>query len=246
MYYEYFYIFLAFVFVILAADVFCYERTRTLEGMVFTSEKGRKNLFTAKLCSLVCISFVTMLIFTVADVCVAYFIMGGRLLHEPIQILEVFQTSTANIDLLTFIICCNVLRFAVLVLAICLAAAVSQISRNVFVSIIIDLAVMFGMFAAFVYSMGYNTSPSDSPGEIVFDSSKFALYEKLRGFLPACLTNPMVYFEKFDYINVANYPFTRMTTCVIVTVTASVLLALFSFVRFGNVLKFIPRKAKKG
>lgn len=241
--YEYFYIFLVFVFLILSADVFCYERTRSLEGMVYTSKNGRGNLFSAKLFSLLSIAFVMMLVFTIVDVSIAYYIMGGQLMNEPLQVIKVYKSSTANITVLEFILCCSALRFSVLVLAIGLAAAVSQISRNVFVSIVADCLAMFSVFALYVYASGYEKFDAET-GASLFDSSRFALFEKLRGFLPSCLTSPMVYFEKFDYINIANYPFTRMTTCLTITIATAIVFILLAYIRYGNVLKFIPRRAK--
>lgn len=251
MYYEYFYMFLTFAFLILAADVFCYERTRSLEGMVYTSKKGRSSLFTAKLCSLLTIAFAAMAIFTIADICSASYIMGRSLLHEPVQVLEAFQTGTVNTNFLMLILCCNALRFALLALVIGLAAAVSQISRNVFISMIIDLIIAFGFFALYVYAYSYDiTNVTELPDgtydvTTTFDSTRFALYERIRAFLPPCFTNPMVYFEKFDYINVASYPLTRLTTCLFVTIAAVAVFVLFAYFRYGNVLKFIPRRAKK-
>ena len=50
MSYMYFYIVLAFAFVILAADVFCAENTHSLEAIVYTAQYGRQRLFCAKLC----------------------------------------------------------------------------------------------------------------------------------------------------------------------------------------------------
>lgn len=247
-YYEYFYVFLAFAFVILAADVFCIEKTRSLEGMVFTSKKGRSSLFAAKLGSLIILAFTAMLIFTAADICIAYYIMGKDLLFQPIQVLEAYQISTANINFITLIILCNALRFSVLVLAIGLAAGVSQISRKVFVSLCIDLAAMFGMFAVFIYSSMFEVTEiinmDTLESQTTYYSDRFALHEKLRGFLPSCLTDPMAYFEKFDYINVADYPLTRITTCLTVTTVITILFILFAYFRYGNVLKFLPHKAK--
>lgn len=243
-YYDYFYIFLAFAFIILAADVFCFENSHSMEGMVFTSKHGRRKLFVSKTLSLFSIAFITMLIFTITDVCMAYYIMGNKLILEPIQTLKVYQMSTANINFLELIIYGSLFRYALLVLVICIASGMSQISRKIFVSAILDVIVLFGMFALLVYASSYVISDPSSSGMEVFDSDKFLLFEKFRGFLPACLTRPYLYFEKFDYINIADYPFLRLTACVIVTVTASVLLALFAFVRFGNVLKFLPHKAK--
>ncbi len=233
-YYMYFYIVLAFAFVILAADVFCAENTHSLEAMVYTSKYGRQRLFCAKLCSLLFLAAVFMLVLTAADVISAYCIMGGRLLLQPVQSLEIYQSSAANISFLSLIIISGLARLLMLVFVISIAAAVSQISRKVFISLVADCLLLFVMFAFYVYSSGY-MALSDTTHSEAFDSGRFNMFEKLRAFLPTCLTQPYVYFQRFDYINLANYPFLRLTTCVIVTTAATILLLLFAYFRFGNV-----------
>ena len=240
MSYMYFYIVLAFAFVILAADVFCAENTHSLEAIVYTAKYGRQRLFCAKLCSLLFLAAVFMLVFTAADVISAYYIMGGKLLLQPMQSLEFYQSSAANISFLSLIIISGLARLLMLVFVISIAAAVSQISRKVFISLVADCLILFVMFAFYVYSYEYMLSGEGTLAETL-DSRRFNMFEKLRVFLPTCLTQPYVYFEKFDYINVANFPFLRLTTCVIVTAAATILLLLFAYFRFGNVFRILPR-----
>ena len=171
--------------------------------------------------------------------------MGDALMFEPLQTLPRFQNSTANISFFGLLLISDLLRTLALVFVVSIAAAVSQLSRKVFISLIIDCLVMFSMFAVYMYSSGYMVNEPDK-FESTFDADRFALFERLRAFLPTSFIRPYVYFEKLDYINVANYPFLRLTTCVIVTAAATVLLLLFAYFRFGNVLKFLPRaKAHK-
>ncbi len=181
-----------------------------------------------------------MLVLTAADVISAYYIMGGRLLLQPVQSLEFYQSSAANISFLSLIIISGLARLLMFVFVISIAAAVSQISRKVFISLVADCLILFVMFAFYVYSYEYMLSSEGTLAETL-DSRRFNMFEKLRAFLPTCLTQPYVYFEKFDYINVANYPFLRLTTCVIVTAAATVLLLLFAYFRFGNVFRILPR-----
>ncbi len=243
--YTYFYIMLFMVFIIIAADTFCSENTYSMESMVFTSKYGRKRLFVSKVSALVSICVFTMLILTFIDVMIAWYIMGDTLMFEPLQTLPRFQNSTANISFFGLLLICDLLRTLALVFVVSIAAAVSQLSRKVFISLIIDCLVMFSMFAVYMYSSGYMVNEPDK-FESTFDADRFALFERLRAFLPTSFIRPYVYFEKLDYINVANYPFLRLTTCVIVTAAVTVLLLLFAYFRFGNVLKFLPRaKAHK-
>ena len=243
--YTYFYIMLFMVFIIIAADTFCSENTYSMESMVFTSKYGRKRLFVSKVSALVSICVFTMLILTFIDVMIAWYIMGDTLMFEPLQTLPRFQNSTANISFFGLLLISDLLRTLALVFVVSIAAAVSQLSRKVFISLIIDCLVMFSMFAVYMYSSGYMVNEPDK-FESTFDADRFALFERLRAFLPTSFIRPYVYFEKLDYINVANYPFLRLTTCVIVTAAATVLLLLFAYFRFGNVLKFLPKaKAHK-
>ncbi len=242
--YEYVFIVLVFAFLFVAADTFCFENSHDMEGMVFTSKYGRRRLFSGKLSALISIAFVTMLLFTVYEVCAAYYCMGGKLLLEPLQVLKAYQSSTANFSILTFIILNDILRFVLIVFTVALAGAVSQISRKVFISIIIDSIIMFLMTAAYLYASGYMMQSEIGSAETVFSAERFSLFEKLRSFLPTCLVKPFAYFEKFDYINVADYPFARLTTCLTVTIGLSVIFVLFALFRFGYVLKFIPHRTK--
>lgn len=242
--YEYFYIFLPFVFLFIAADAFCSENTYLIEGMVYTSKYGRRRLFGQKLVALITIACAIMLFFTITDVIVAYNLIGKQLLLEPIQIMSEYQNSTAGFSILSMILATSALRLLLIVFTIALAGAISQISRKVFVSVMIDCIIMFAVFALYVYSSGYMVSGGINTAESIFDSQRFELYERLRSFLPTCLVNPFAYLEKFDYINVANYPITRLTTCLTVTIALTLVFTVFAYFRFGNVLKFIPYKTK--
>ncbi len=240
--YTYFYIMLFMVFIIIAADTFCSENTYSMESMVFTSKYGRKRLFVSKTAALVSICIFTMLILTFIDVMIAWYIMGDALMFEPLQTLPRFQNSTANISFFGLLLISDLLRTLALVFVVSIAAAVSQLSRKVFISLIIDCLVMFSMFAVYMYSSGYMVNEPDK-FESTFDADRFVLFENLRAFLPTSFIRPYVYFEKFDYINVANFPFLRLTTCVIVTAAATMLLLLFAYFRFGNVFS-VRRKIK--
>ncbi len=248
MKYQYFYLVLAFVFVILAADVFCAERTLGLEGMVYTAKYGRKGLFVSKLLSLLTIALAIMVVFTVSDVILAYYYMGD-LLFEPIQIVEEYKSCVFNINILQFVILGNCLRLLFLVFVISIAAAVSQLSGKVFVSLMLSAALLAVMTALFVYSSRYSVDETVNQETMemqhYFYKDKFYLFTKLRVFLPVCLSQPHDFFEKFDYINVANFPFLRLTTCITVTAAASVLMFAFAYFRFGNVLGILPRSIRR-
>lgn len=250
MAYDIFYIVLAIAFLFLATDVFCYENTKRLEGIVFTTKYGRKKLFSSKLISLLAIAFSVMLIFTVVDICLAYYCMGSQLINEPIQALSDYKSCVFNITILEFILCCNMLRYLVLVLVICVSAAISQLSRKVYISTVINIILMFCMFALFIHASRFevtdlsNFESEDFSAITTYYGDRFVLFEKLRSLLPSCLTRPYLYFEKFDYINVANYPITRLTTCLTVTIALTLVFTVFAYFRFGNVLKFIPYKTK--
>ena len=239
--YTYFYIMLFMVFIIIAADTFCSENTYSMENMVFTSKYGRKRLFVSKVSALVSICVFTMLILTFIDVIIAWYIMGDTLMFEPLQTLPRFQNSTANISFFGLLLICDLLRTLALVFVVSIAAAVSQLSRKVFISLIIDCLVMFSMFAVYMYSSGYMVADPDTL-EFTFDADRFALFERLRAFLPTSFIRPYIYFEKLDYINVANYPFLRLTTCAVVTVIASIALFTFAYFRFGNVIGISRRR----
>ncbi len=136
--YEYFYILLPFVFLFIAADAFCSESTYSIEGMVYTSKYGRRRLFGQRLLALITIACAAMLLFTITDVIVAYTLMGGKLLLEPIQIMSEYQNSTLGLSILSMILVTSALRLLLIMFAVALAGAVSQISRKVFISAIID------------------------------------------------------------------------------------------------------------
>ena len=243
--YEYFYLILSFVFVILAADVFCAERTLNLEGMVYTAKYGRKRLFVSKLLSLLTIAFAAVALLTASDIILAHYCMGD-LLFEPIQIIESYKSCVFNINILQYIILSNCMRLLLLVFVISIAAAVSQLSGKVFFALMFSAALLAVFTALFVYSSHYEVDEIINMETMefrhIFYKERLDLFTKLRAFLPVCLSQPHDFFEKFDYINVANFPFLRLTTCVIVTAAATILLLLFAYFRFGNVLKFLPRK----
>lgn len=242
--YDYFYILLVFAFLFIAADSFCFENTHSTEGIVFTSKHGRRDLFRSKFLSLISIAFAFMLLLTVFDLISAFYIMGGQLMLEPLQVLNTYQSGTTQMNILSFIIVNNIMRFLLIVFTISLAGAVSQISRNVFISAIIDIIIMSVLFAAYIYSSNYISYDDINSPSGVFIAERFTLFERLRIFLPTCLIKPVSYFDKFDYINVANYPFSRMTTCLTVTGVASIVFILFAYFRFGSVLKFTPHRSK--
>lgn len=243
--YRYFYIFLVFVFVIMSADIFCYEHTHRLCGMVYTSKNGRKCLLFAKLCSLWLIAVVTIAVITIADISVCLSIVGRELIFEPVQVLPIFRRSTADLNFLTLIIYSGVIRLLLLLLVICLVAAISTVSRNALISLSINAVLMFTAFALYSYSIGYEKINSIS-GEIVLYEKRFELYEKLRGFLPVCFVNPISYVEKFDYMNICGYPISRLAVCITVTILISAVLVLTAFSRFGKASKAIRLKIKKG
>lgn len=245
--YEYFYLILSFVFVILAADVFCAERTLNLEGMVYTAKYGRKRLFVSKLLSLLTIAFAAVALLTASDIILANYCMGD-LLFEPIQIIESYKSCVFNINILQFIILSNSMRLLFLVFVISIAAAVSQISGKVFFALMFSAILLAALTALFVYSSHYEVDEIINMETMefrhIFYKERLDLFTKLRAFLPVCLSQPHDFFEKFDYINVANFPFLRLTTCVIVTTAVTVLLLLFAYFRFGNVFRILPRKNK--
>ena len=243
--YDYFYIVLAVVFVFLSAEVFCSARSNRLEGIIYTSKYGRSRLFCMKYLSLATVAFAAVLVFTMSDIFTAYSVMGGQLIMQPIQIMSEYQLSAAGINILSLILICGALRLLMLLFVIALAGAVSSLSRNVFISAVINSVIMFTMFALYVYSSGYMIQGDIGSPEETFDGARFDMFEKLRAFLPACLVQPHVYFEKFDYINIADYPFLRLTTCITVTAAASVLMFAFAYFRFGNVLGILPRSIRR-
>lgn len=243
--YEYFYIFLVFAFVILSADVLCCERTHRLCGIVFTSKNGRKSLLMAKLCSLGLIAAIIIAVITVADISVCYSVMGKELMLEPIQALPAYKSSTADLSFFSLILYCSLVRLILLLFAAGMAAAVSVISRNVFSSVIINAMVMFAGFAACIYASGYEIFDENSAG-VSFDATRYELYEKLRAFLPVCLTDPTAYIDKFDCINIAQFPVERIAACLCVTAILSAVFITLAFCRFGKASKAVRLTIKKG
>lgn len=244
--FDYFYVFLTFALFFLASEAFCSERTRSLEGLVFTSKKGRAKLFSSRFISLTVIAVFLTVIFTAADTVSALYIMGYRLVVEPIQILPDFIGCMANINILTFIILCNLLRFALLLLAISLAAVISPLLRNIFAVSLSGGLMLFTAFALNIYAKNYIVFDASNPFTGKIDMARYKLYERIRIFLPTCFSSPAAYFEKFDYFRLADFPVSRIAFCLSVTVGLFAVFTLFGFLRFGRPYRFLQKKMIRG
>lgn len=214
------------LFIMWAAFVTVYclqaEKMNRCHEMVYCTVSGREKTFLRKTVALVILYTVMAVIFALIELIFGITAFRVKDFSAPIQSLQDFEYCTFGLNYLEFFLLINLMRLLAVLFAMGLAMLCTIHAK----SLTRPLVVGFGILALLCYMMVVLTGLHGLEVE--------GYWAYVRTFLPLSLSQPLLYFAKFDYANILGIPFNRLYVCILLFVLLTGVCLLVTCKNYGK------------
>lgn len=211
------------LFIMWAAFVTVYclqsEKVNHCYEMVYSTSSGREKTFLRKTAALSMIFISIAVLFAVIELILGIAAFKIKEFSAPIQSLKNFEYCTFGVSYIGFFLLINLMRLLSVIFTMGIAMLCTIRAR----SLTRPLAVIFTLLGSLCYLMVVLTGLHGIKVE--------EYWAKVRTFFPLSLSQPLMYFTKFDYENIFGMPINRLLICI------------FLFVIFIGVCIFVTAKS---
>ncbi len=241
---EFIYIYLLFIAISCAA-VFSSEHENKTYGIIYSSPKGRANLFWSKCAAVMSVSAVIALLSELLALGFLAWQSGMGDWNLSLQSLPAYQFCPFDITVGEFVIVIIALRILVFMFAGSVCILVSTFFKRsvaaMFLSGIVNIASAVFVLTVRIYTYAGNLDTIITPYSYWgFDRLNYKLYSAVEHWNVFCLLRPHSYFTEFDTISVFEFPVWGITA----VITASILQIVVILTTAG--FRYIKPTKKRG
>lgn len=198
------------------------EKVCRCHEMVYSTSSGREKTFLRKTAALLIILIFIAIVFFIIELIFGITAFKIKEFSAPIQSLEEFKYCTFGVSYLGFFILINLMRL----LSVIFTMGIAMLCTIRAKSLTRPLAVNFVLLGLLCYLMVVLTGLHGIKVE--------EYWAKVRTFFPLALSQPQMYFTKFDYENILGMPVNRLFICVILFLIFTTVCLFITLKNYGK------------
>ena len=220
------YAMIAFI-VMLTVRMFTMDISCGAYKRIYSSKKGQRHLFKKQF-------FAVLLVITVITVVVALIqlicgitLFGVTKFSLPLQMHPDFEFCPYLISIGGFLSIKFLCKLLFYIMIATVTSMVSVLFRKQLSSFAVSLVIGVLPLIAITYFFVYTTNDTSAI------STKYKIYDNMRGFVPHGLLNIRNYFRTFDYINLFGLQISRIILALAITILITIICFIFAFKNYG-------------
>ncbi len=210
----------------ISAYCFHAEKSNKCNEAVFSTKKGRWQLFASKVIALLIILLVIALVLFGIEMYFAVNYFNITAFDAPVQSMIKYEYCTFDISVMGMILLMNLMRFMALVFAVAVTAVLCIKAKHIIRPVIIGF-LFFGGLGYMLLRLG-----------LLETLEKTKALAHIRAYLPLSLAHPYTYFNLFDYENILGFPVNRLMSCSVVFAVVTVACIFISAKFYGKAGKY--------